>query len=79
MSQSVPVTVRREGAIARLTFERPPRLNALDREVAEAFAAGCRRVAADPTTRCVVIAGAGRAFMGGFVWPFDLRKEAGAA
>ncbi len=59
------VLERREGAVALLTLNRPDRLNAINTELAEALLGALCRVGADPAVRCVVLAGAGRAFCSG--------------
>ncbi|MES2262628.1 MAG: enoyl-CoA hydratase-related protein [Pseudomonadota bacterium] len=51
-----------EGAVARIVFNRPEALNALDLPTAAAFVAACEKVAADKGIRAVVICGEGRAF-----------------
>ena len=60
---------RLDGADARvvvLTLDRPERLNALpDLGDGDEVAAACERVNADPSVRCVVLTGAGRAFSAG--------------
>jgi 2-(1,2-epoxy-1,2-dihydrophenyl)acetyl-CoA isomerase len=63
MSDAVIVTVA-EG-VAELRFNRPDRLNALDVELAQAFAAAVARVTADPAVRVIVISSEGRAFVAG--------------
>lgn len=55
------VLLGRDGAVARLTFNRPEAGNAIDPRLASELAA----VAADPTVRCVVLTGAGRLFCAG--------------
>jgi 2-(1,2-epoxy-1,2-dihydrophenyl)acetyl-CoA isomerase len=55
----------RDGPIARLQFNRPAQLNALDRATAQAFAHACRELASDASVRAVIIGGTGRAFMAG--------------
>jgi 2-(1,2-epoxy-1,2-dihydrophenyl)acetyl-CoA isomerase len=62
---SLAVLLEREGAIARIRFNRPDVLNAADRPLALAFRDACRAIAADASVRVVVISGAGRAFMAG--------------
>jgi 2-(1,2-epoxy-1,2-dihydrophenyl)acetyl-CoA isomerase len=57
--------VSRDGPIARLQFNRPAQMNALDRATAQAFAHACRELAADATVRVVIVAGTGRAFTAG--------------
>lgn len=51
--------------IARVTFNRPEVLNAIDVPTAEAFRDSVARVTARPGLRCVVLSGAGRAFAAG--------------
>ncbi|HUG22485.1 MAG TPA: enoyl-CoA hydratase-related protein [Albitalea sp.] len=60
-----PVLFERDGAIARIRFNRPEVLNAADGALALAFRDACLAIAADPSVRVVVISGAGRAFMAG--------------
>ena len=56
----------RHGAVEVWTLDRADRLNALpDLEDGEAFAAACGAANGDPTLRCVVLTGAGRAFSAG--------------
>jgi 2-(1,2-epoxy-1,2-dihydrophenyl)acetyl-CoA isomerase len=57
--------VGRDGPIARLQFNRPAQMNALDRATAQAFAHACRELASDATVRAVIVAGSGRAFTAG--------------
>ena len=60
------IVEERTGAVMVWTLDRPDRLNALpDLEDGEAFAAACDAVNADPSIRCVVLTGAGRAFSAG--------------
>lgn len=57
---------RREGAVMVLTLNRPERLNAIpDLDDGEAFHAACEAINADPSVRCAVLTGAGRAFSAG--------------
>jgi 2-(1,2-epoxy-1,2-dihydrophenyl)acetyl-CoA isomerase len=51
--------------IARLRFNRPAQLNALDLVTAAAFESACRSIAADPGVRVVLLSGAGRGFGAG--------------
>jgi 2-(1,2-epoxy-1,2-dihydrophenyl)acetyl-CoA isomerase len=60
-----PLVYRRNGAVARIVFNRPKVLNAIDSETARLFLLACRDIAANPEVRAVVISGAGRAFMAG--------------
>ena len=55
----------RDGSVARLVFQRPDVLNALDTEMARGLRDACRSIAADPDVRVVVMSGAGRAFVAG--------------
>lgn len=57
---------KREGGIVIWTFVRPERLNALpDLTDGDEVANLCERVNADPSVRCVVLTGEGRAFSAG--------------
>jgi enoyl-CoA hydratase/carnithine racemase len=60
-----PVLQRRQDAVAYLTLNRPAQYNALSEEMLDAFAAALDQVAADSTTRVVVLGGAGKAFCAG--------------
>lgn len=60
-----PVLLEREGAIARIRFNRPQALNAADSALALAFRDACLAIAADASVRVVVLSGNGRAFMAG--------------
>lgn len=56
----------RQGSILIWTLDRETRLNALpDLTDGDEVAAACERVNADPSIRCVVLTGAGRAFSAG--------------
>ena len=59
------VELRREGAVAILTLNRPEKLNALVPEMREALAAHCDAIARDSEVRAVLLTGAGRAFCAG--------------
>jgi enoyl-CoA hydratase/carnithine racemase len=59
-----------DGAVVRLTLNRPKQLNALSKEMLGALQEELSALAADPTARVVVLAGAGRAFCAGH----DLRE-----
>jgi len=59
----VAVTV--DGAIGRITFAVPERLNSLDPSMLETLTAGVARLDADPSVRVIVFAGEGRAFCAG--------------
>lgn len=56
----------REGAVARLVFDRPAARNAMTWRMYEEMAQACTAIAADPAIRVVVLRGAGgRAFVAG--------------
>lgn len=77
---TAPILIRREGAVAWLTFHRPDRLNALDVPMAEAFLAAVEDLVADPALRVIVMTGAGRAFMaGGDLSAFRAAEDRAAA
>ena len=63
MTDAVRFTI--EDGVAELRFDRPDRLNTVDVEMAEAFAAAVERAVADPDVRAILLSGAGRAFMAG--------------
>jgi enoyl-CoA hydratase/carnithine racemase len=56
--------VAREGAVARLTLERPP-LNVLSPDLIDALGGAFRELGADTSLRVAVLAGSGRAFSAG--------------
>lgn len=64
-TDSSPVLLTRNGAIAQVQFNRPQQLNTLDVPTAQAFLAICQTLQADTTVRAVVISGAGRGFGAG--------------
>ena len=57
--------VSRDGALVRLTLNRPEALNALDIATAGALLAACRDLQRDAGVRAVLLAGNGRAFAAG--------------
>ena len=59
------VIVAREGAVARLTLNKPDQRNALDAELAGALATAIRRASDDADVRAIVLTGAGTAFCAG--------------
>lgn len=66
MAETAPALLaQREGAVMRLTFNRPETANALDLPGAEALAEAALLCDEDETIRCVVMTGAGRFFCGG--------------
>jgi 2-(1,2-epoxy-1,2-dihydrophenyl)acetyl-CoA isomerase len=66
-----PVLVEREGAVATVRLNRPDAMNALDVATKDALVTALTTVAEDPTVRCVVLTGSGRAFCVGQ----DLREH----
>lgn len=66
-----------DGAIARVTFNRPQARNALTAEMVVSMTEFLKAVEADPSIRCVVMSGAGEHFMaGGDVAGFGQALEA---
>lgn len=59
------ILAEREGAVLRLTMNRPEAMNVLDEPLAEALLTAFSGVAEDPSIAVVVLAGAGRSFMAG--------------
>jgi 2-(1,2-epoxy-1,2-dihydrophenyl)acetyl-CoA isomerase len=59
------ILLERAGAIARITLNRPERLNALTRDLLGELAAALDEVAADRALRACVLTGAGRGFSAG--------------
>jgi enoyl-CoA hydratase/carnithine racemase len=72
-------TLEQRGHVALLTLNRPQSLNALGEPGdGDEAAAVCARINADPSVRCVVLTGAGRAFSaGGNVKGMQARTAAG--
>lgn len=62
--QTEPVTLKIDGAVSRLTLNRPEALNALDQAVSDAFSRALERVGKSDS-RLLVLSGAGRAFCAG--------------
>jgi enoyl-CoA hydratase len=62
-----------DGAIARLTLDRPAVLNAINRTMIREIHGALDRVEADGQARVLIVQGAGRAFSAGF----DLKESAG--
>lgn len=66
MSDATPAVVyRRTGPVAEIRFNRPARLNVLDRDVARGFEASVERALGDAETRVIVVSAEGRAFVAG--------------
>jgi enoyl-CoA hydratase/carnithine racemase len=59
------VDLRRDGAVAIVTLDRPEVANAIDRPTAEALVAAFRRFEADPALRVAVLTGANGTFCAG--------------
>jgi 2-(1,2-epoxy-1,2-dihydrophenyl)acetyl-CoA isomerase len=59
------VDVRRDGAAARITLNRPDALNAWNRQLGLDLRAAVEAVATDESVRAVLLTGAGRAFSSG--------------
>ena len=60
------IATRIEGGVARLTLNRPDRLNALTMAMLDEVAETLRHWSIDPAIRCVVLTGAGRGFCAGY-------------
>ena len=60
------VLYERRGAVARLTLNRPEKLNAIDRRMVSELGLALDEAERDPEVRAVVLDGAGRAFSAGF-------------
>lgn len=65
------VLVERDGAVATVRLNRPDAMNSLDIATKDALVSALSDVAEDPTVRCVVLTGSGRAFCVGQ----DLREH----
>lgn len=73
------VQVERMGGVARIRMNRPDRLNAYNAEMGDALLSAALSVSADPSVRCVVLTGTGKAFSaGGDVELMDSFREDGA-
>jgi methylglutaconyl-CoA hydratase len=62
---AAPLLVARQGAVERLTLNRPDKRNALSAELVAALKEALRRADADPAVRVVAIEGAGNDFCSG--------------
>lgn len=62
---SGPVRSERDGAVARITLDRPDKRNALSAELIAALKEALRAADADPQVRVVALAGAGKDFCSG--------------
>jgi enoyl-CoA hydratase/carnithine racemase len=65
VSAAPAVTLTPDGAVARLTLERPEARNALSRAMADALEGALARLARADDARAVVVAGRGRSFCAG--------------
>src|ERR1051326_6555762 len=65
MADEQPVLYAVDGAVARLTLNRPDKRNALNAAVIAALKANLRRASEDERVRMIVIAGAGKDFCAG--------------
>lgn len=71
-----PVLLRREGAVAIITLNRPEVLNALSMEMAALLCEICWQVEADGEVRAVLVKGAGKGFQaGGDIASFDREMD----
>ena len=60
------IELEKRGPVAVLTLSRPDMMNALGQEGdGQAVANACAEIVADPTLRCAILTGAGRAFSAG--------------
>lgn len=79
------VRYQRDGAVARITLDRPDKLNAIDAHMITGLHAALDRAEHDPAVRVVLVAGNGRAFSAGFdldagagdlaYWRAELRRD----
>ena len=65
MSDTAPLLVTRQGAVATLRFNRPAAMNALDLPTALALRDAVQAISQDPEVRAVLLQGSGRAFVAG--------------
>ena len=61
----MPVDISDEGAVRIITLNRPAKLNALTLAMATDICNAVEAAAADPSVRCLLLTGAGRAFSSG--------------
>ena len=80
MAEPLVLIERRDGGIALLTLNDPPRLNAMTEAMGQAIAGAVAELKDDVGVRAVVLAGAGRAFSaGGDLDMLDAMARAGNA
>ena len=66
MAEYEDISYRIDGAVARITVERPERLNAYRDQTADDLVDAFRRAEADAAIRVAILTGAGRAFGAGY-------------
>ena len=59
------VQVERNGGVATVRMNRPERMNAYNEAMGAALLSGVSEAAADPSVRCVILTGTGKAFSAG--------------
>jgi 2-(1,2-epoxy-1,2-dihydrophenyl)acetyl-CoA isomerase len=59
------IKLKREGAVARITIDRPDRLNAMTTRTSDELVDAFTTLGEDPEVRCIVITGEGRGFSAG--------------
>ena len=60
-----PVLVERDDDIATVIFNRPAKLNAMNRAMAQRLSEEMNTIASDPSIKCVLLRGSGKAFCPG--------------
>lgn len=65
MTTPILVDMNKETGFRTITFNRPEKYNAIDEAMAAAFHEAVQAIASDKGIRCVVLKGAGKAFMAG--------------
>ncbi len=76
MQEFHTILYRVDGPLARITLNRPQRLNAIDRTMPGELEAAVARANQDPAVRVLVLRGAGRAFCAGYDLEWATRAEA---
>jgi 2-(1,2-epoxy-1,2-dihydrophenyl)acetyl-CoA isomerase len=59
------IKLKREGAVARITIDRPDRLNAMTTRTSDELVDAFTTLGEDPEVRCILITGEGRGFSAG--------------
>lgn len=77
--EASPVLVRREGAVAFITLNRPEAGNSIDAPLARAFRAAVAGLHGDRTVRALVVEGAGKMFCAGGDLASFAREDRAAA